>query len=92
MVDFTKESLDLVLDKRDEMIKLAEIHGVPIHRAFSSFITCVSNEKELMEIAEVLGVEEFEKVIWDKDEDYLYEIRFEYRGHKFYHLEDRKQV
>lgn len=88
---FKKEDLDLVLDKRDEMISLAGNNEVPIHNAYGSFITCVTNEQELMEISKLLDVQELKKVDWENDEDYLYKISFVYRGHEFYHLKERSR-
>ena len=86
---FKKEDLDLVLDKRDEMISMAKIHEVTIHNSYGSFITCVTDEQELVEISKLLRVEELKKVDWENDEDYLYKISFMYRGHEFYHLQGK---
>lgn len=89
-IEFTKESLDLVLDKRDEMIELAEKLNVPIHESYNSFITCVLSLDELKEISKMLEIEKIEKQEWSCVDEYEYEMNFVYRGHKFYYLKPRK--
>ena len=84
MVKFKKVDLDLVLDKRDEMIRMAGNSGIDIDVIFTNHYCCM-NKEEFETIMDMLGIENAIVTDFHSDEFSL-KTYFMYRDMQFYLL------
>lgn len=89
-IEFTKEGLDLLLDKRDEMLKIAECLEIPANKIFMKEFALLTFE-DFTKARKTLGIETYNVTTYyvgDTEEKNY----FSYRGIEFYYFKFRKQV